>query len=89
MALGATQGHVLAGVLGRTLRLALAGIAVGLVGSLAVARMIASLLFGTAPSDPVTFVGMAGLLAGVALVAGYVPAHRASRIDPMVALRNS
>jgi ABC-type antimicrobial peptide transport system permease subunit len=89
MALGATQGHVLAGVLGRTLRLALAGIAVGLVGSLAVARMIASLLFGTAPTDLVTFAGMAGLLAAVALVAGYVPAYRASRIDPMVALRNS
>jgi predicted permease len=89
MALGATQGHVLAGVLGRTLRLALAGIAVGLVGSLAVARMIASLLFGTAPTDLVTFAGMAGLLTAVALVAGYVPAYRASRIDPMVALRNS
>jgi predicted permease len=89
MALGATQGHVLAGVLGRTLRLALAGIAVGLAGSLAVARMIASLLFGTAPTDPVTFAGMAGMLAAVALLAGYVPAYRASRIDPMVALRNS
>lgn len=89
MALGATQRHVLARVLGRTLRLALAGIAVGLVGSLAVARMIASLLFGTAPTDLVTFAGMASLLAAVALVAGYVPAHRASRIDPMVALRNS
>jgi predicted permease len=89
MALGATQAHVLAGVLGRTLRLALAGIAAGLAGSLVVARMIASLLYGTAPTDLVTFAGMAGLLAAVALVAGYVPAHRASRIDPMVALRNS
>ena len=89
MALGATQGHVLARVLGRTLRLALAGIVVGLVGSFVVARMIASLLYGTAPTDPATFVAMAGLLAAVALVAGYVPAHRASRIDPMVALRNS
>jgi predicted permease len=89
MALGATQGHVLAGVLGRTLKLALAGIAVGLVGSLVVARLIASLLYGTAPTDPTTFVAMAGLLAAVALAAGYVPAHRASRIDPMVALRNS
>jgi predicted permease len=89
MALGATQGHVLAGVLGRTLRLALAGIAVGMVGSFVVARMIASLLFGTAPTDLVTFAGMAGLLAAVALAAGYVPAYRASRIDPMLALRNS
>jgi ABC-type antimicrobial peptide transport system permease subunit len=89
MALGATQGHVLAGVLGKTLRLALAGIAVGLLGSFVVARMIASLLFGTASTDLLTFAAMAGLLAAVALVAGYVPAYRASRIDPMVALRNS
>jgi predicted permease len=89
MALGATQGHVLAGVLGKTLRLAVGGIAVGLLGSFVVARMIASLLFGTASTDLLTFAAMAGLLAAVALVAGYVPAYRASRIDPMVALRNS
>jgi len=89
MALGATQAHVLLGVLARTQRLALMGIASGIVVSLAVARMVASLLFGTTPTDPLTFVGMAGLLGAVALVAGYIPAFRASRIQPMVALRNN
>ncbi len=89
MALGATQGHVLLGVLTKTLRLTLIGIALGMVGSFAVARLIASLLFGTAPTDPATFAGMAALLGAVALMAGYIPAHRASRIDPMTALRSN
>jgi putative ABC transport system permease protein len=87
MALGATQGHVLLGVLTKTLRLTLAGIALGMVASFAAARLIASLLFGTTPTDPATFAGMTALLCAVALLAGYVPAHRASRIDPMIALR--
>jgi ABC-type antimicrobial peptide transport system permease subunit len=69
------------------LRLALMGIALGLVASFAVARLIASLLFRTAPTDFATFAGMALLLCTVASVAGFVPARRASRIDPMVALR--
>lgn len=89
MALGATQARVLLGVLNRTLRLTLIGLALGMVASFAVARLIASLLFGTAPTDPVTFAGMAVLLCGVALLAGYIPAHRASRIDPMIALRSN
>jgi putative ABC transport system permease protein len=87
MALGATQGHVLLGVLTKTLRLTLVGIALGIVASFVVARLIASLLFGTTPTDPATFASMAALLCAVALIAGYVPARRASRIDPMVALR--
>jgi len=87
MALGATQGRVLLGVLTRTLRLTLMGIALGIVASFVVARLIASLLFGTTPTDPATFAGMAALLCAVALIAGYLPARRASRIDPMVALR--
>jgi predicted permease len=89
MALGATQARVLLAVLNRTLRLTLMGLALGTVASLAVARLIASLLFGTTPTDPVTFAGMAVLLCGVALIAGYIPAHRASRIDPMIALRSN
>jgi predicted permease len=87
MALGATRTRVLLDVIGKTLRLALVGIAVGVISAFAVARLIASLLFRTAPTDPLTFVGMMVLLGAVALLAGYLPARRASKIDPMVALR--
>jgi predicted permease len=89
MALGATQGRVQRDVIWKTLRLALIGIAVGTVASFAVSSLIASLLFGTAPTDPVTFTGMVVLLGLVALFAGYIPARRASRIDPMIALRTN
>jgi len=89
MALGATQARVLLGVISGTLRLALIGVALGMMASFAVARLIASLLFGTSPTDPATFTGMALLLCAVACVAGYIPARRASRIDPMTALRNN
>jgi predicted permease len=89
MALGATETRVQLDVVWETLRLALIGIAVGIISSLAVTRLIASLLFQTAPSDPLTFVGMMVLLGGVALLAGYLPARRASTIDPMVALRTN
>jgi predicted permease len=88
MALGATQSRVQPSVIARTFRLVLVGIAAGTIASLAVARGIAALLFGTAPSDPVTFAGMVLTLGTVALLAGYLPARRASRINPMVALRN-
>lgn len=87
MALGATQRHVLLGVLARTLRLALVGIAVGLTASFAAARLIASILFETQPTDPATFAAMAVLLLAVAFAGGYIPARRASRIDPLIALR--
>ena len=89
MALGATQAGVLLGVIARTLRLALTGITLGMAASFAVARLIASLLYGTTPTDPATFAGMAALLCSVAIVAGYIPARRASRIDPMTALRDN
>jgi ABC-type antimicrobial peptide transport system permease subunit len=88
MALGATQGNVQLSVIGKTLRLALIGIAAGTIASLAVAKGISALLYATAPTDPITFVSMIFLLASVALLAGYLPARRASRINPMVALRN-
>jgi ABC-type antimicrobial peptide transport system permease subunit len=87
VALGATQTRVLLDVIGKTLRLALVGIAVGVITAFAVARLIASLLFRTAPTDRLSFVGMIVLLGAVALLAGYLPARRASKIDPMVALR--
>jgi len=89
MALGATMGLVQRSVLARTLRLALIGIAAGAVASLLVSRAIAALLFDTAPGDPITFAAMVLLIGGVALLAGYIPARRASRINPMVALRNN
>jgi predicted permease len=89
MALGATQAQVQIDVMGKTLRLALVGTIVGIVASFGVTRLIASLLFATAPADPATFMGMILLLSAVAFIAGYIPARRASRIDPMIALRNN
>jgi predicted permease len=89
MALGATRERVQMSVITKTLRMALIGVAVGTVASFAVARAISSILFGTQPTDPATFVGMVVLLTVVAFVAGYLPARRASRIDPMVALRSN
>lgn len=89
MAVGATQLRVLQHVIWKTLRLALLGIGVGTVASIGVSRLIASLLFGTAPNDPFTFAAMVILLGSVALLAGYIPARRASRIDPMLALRTN
>jgi ABC-type antimicrobial peptide transport system permease subunit len=89
MALGATQERVLFGVIQKTLRLAFVGISAGVIGSLVVARLIASLLFDTAPTDPQTFKTTVVLLGAVALLAGYLPARRASRIDPIIALRTN
>jgi ABC-type antimicrobial peptide transport system permease subunit len=89
MALGATTERVQLGVIARTMRLVLVGIAVGSITSVVAAKWIAALLFKTEPSDPLAFAGTVLLLGGVALVAGYIPARRASRIDPMVALRGN
>jgi predicted permease len=89
MALGATRERVQLDVILRTLRMALIGIALGTLASFAAARAISSMLFGTAPTDPVTFTLMALLLTAVALVAGYIPARRASQTNPITALRNS
>ena len=87
MALGATGEDVRRQIVGDTLRMALAGIAIGAAISLALARVIASLLYATSATDPLTFAIMVAVLATVALAAGYLPARRASRIDPMRALR--
>ena len=89
MALGATQRQIQIGVMNRTLRLALVGILAGVVASFAAARLISSLLFGTAPTDPLAFAGMIVVLGGVASMAGYLPARRATQINPLVALRNN
>jgi predicted permease len=89
MALGASRGRVMWGVLTRTMYLAIAGIVIGTIASVVVGRWIASLLFGTQPTDPATFAVVIATMAVVALVAGYLPARRASRVDPMVALRTN
>jgi ABC-type antimicrobial peptide transport system permease subunit len=74
-------------VLAETLRLTLAGLVIGGVAAQALTRFIASMLFGVSSTDAVTYVGVAVVLAGVALLASYVPARRATEIDPLVALR--
>jgi predicted permease len=89
MALGATQLRVQLGVIAKTLGLATIGITVGTIASFAVSGLVASLLYGTTPTDPATFGAIVLLLACVALLAGYIPARRASRIDPMIALRSN
>ena len=89
MALGASRERVQLAVISKTLRMALIGIALGTVASFAVARAIRSILFGTAPTDPITFAAVALLLTAVALAAGYLPARRASRTNPITALRGN
>ena len=88
MAIGAATGDVLRLVLGEGCKLALAGVALGSALALAGARLIRGLLFETSATDPTTFVAVAAGLVAVALVASYVPARRATRVDPMRALRS-
>ena len=88
VALGATAGDVLRLVLGRTTALIAAGLAIGVLASFTLTRFIAQLLFGVAALDPMTFIGVPLFLFGVALVASYLPARRATSVDPIVALRH-
>jgi putative ABC transport system permease protein len=87
IALGADRAAVLRLVLGEALALAAIGITIGLAGAFATTRLIQSLLFGVTSTDALTFAGISALLAVTALVASYVPARRAMRVDPMIALR--
>jgi ABC-type antimicrobial peptide transport system permease subunit len=87
MALGATRRDVSRMVLRRGMILAGAGVIVGLVAAVVLTRLMSSLLYGVEPTDPITFAAVATLLIGVAFVASFLPASRASRIDPLVALR--
>jgi predicted permease len=87
LALGAQRSTILQMVLRQGLRLAVVGAAVGLVGALIVSHLMAGLLYRVSPTDPLTFAGVALLLIGVALLACYIPARRAIRVDPLIALR--
>ena len=88
IALGATQRTIVRLIVWKGLALALCGIAFGLAGAFVLARLMRSLLFGVSPSDPLTFVLFSLLLTLITLLASYIPAHRAARIDPIVSLRD-
>jgi putative ABC transport system permease protein len=87
MALGASPRQILALLLKQGARLVAAGLLFGLIGAWALTRAMSSMLFGVSPSDPVTYLSVAALLSSITLLACWIPARRAMRVDPMVALR--
>jgi putative ABC transport system permease protein len=87
MALGASEGRIVWDVLGLGLRLAGIGLVVGLAAAFAATRLLSSLLYGVCPTDAITFVVVSLALLTVALIASYLPARRATRVDPLTALR--
>jgi ABC-type antimicrobial peptide transport system permease subunit len=87
MALGAERGAMLWLVIGGALRLLVFGVALGIPAAWAASRLISSMLFGLTATDPLTILGATVLLGATAIVAAFLPAYRASRVDPMVALR--
>jgi ABC-type antimicrobial peptide transport system permease subunit len=88
MALGARRDDILKVVLNEAALIVIAGVGAGLLGSLLLTRFLQTLLFDIKPTDPLTFGALTILLAGVALMASFIPARRASRIDPLIALRH-
>jgi ABC-type antimicrobial peptide transport system permease subunit len=87
VALGAERGRVLRLVVGGGFRLAVLGLAIGIVAALLLTRLMTGLLYGVQPTDPLTFVGVSAVLGASSILACYIPARRATKIDPMVALR--
>ena len=87
MALGAQRGDILRMILGQGTKLALIGAGIGIAGALAMTRLMSSQLFGVTATDPLTFLSVSALIVVVALLACYIPARRATKVDPMVALR--
>ena len=87
LALGARLSDVLRMVIVEGMKPTLLGVTVGIVGALALGRVMSSLIYGVKPTDPLTFLAVAAVLAMVALLATFIPAYRAAKVDPMVALR--
>jgi putative ABC transport system permease protein len=87
VALGAQLRDVLSLVVRRSVALTVMGLAIGLIGAFALTRVLSGVLFGVSPTDPASYVGISLVLFAVALVASYVPARRAARVEPAVALR--
>jgi ABC-type antimicrobial peptide transport system permease subunit len=88
MALGAARDHILKLLLGWALSMVILGVITGIIGSVAITRVLSGFLFGIKSTDPITFLAVPLLLAMVALLASYVPARRATRVDPLIALRD-
>ncbi len=82
MALGAQKGDILRMVIWQALKLTLIGVAIGIVGALGLTRFLSGLLYGVKPSDPLTFIAVSLILAGVALLACHIPTRRATKVDP-------
>jgi ABC-type antimicrobial peptide transport system permease subunit len=88
MAIGAEPRDVVRMIVGGGVRLALLGVAIGIAGALALSRLVQAMLFDVTPSDPVSYAGTAALLLAIATLACYIPARRALRVDPLVALQS-
>jgi putative ABC transport system permease protein len=87
MALGGQPRDMLRLIVGQGLRLAIFGVGIGLIAAFALTHFLSSMLFGVSAADPISYIAVVGLLLGVVVAACYVPARRAMRVDPMVALR--